>query len=184
MDSLRPCAFCRGEAKIRGNSESFYAACTRNECAATTRSCRTVTEALTVWNTRTPPASGDGKGEFRQRSDDCREWERSTPAAEAPAWDFEKLREHMKEGDYPIGCDADHAHWVDFATIQEILNDALRLGGFRGTPKAEAPAVTEEMIYRAACAVQSCRGLINEPGMMLKKEIRSALEAALGGLRG
>jgi hypothetical protein len=55
-DGLALCAFCRSAAHIAGRGGSFYGACLNHDCAATTRSMPSVTEAQRVWNTRATPA--------------------------------------------------------------------------------------------------------------------------------
>ena len=49
-DTLKPCPFCDGTAKIAKGEIEFWAYCPH--CGAKTESCETEQEALKAWNTR------------------------------------------------------------------------------------------------------------------------------------
>ena len=55
-EELKPCPFCGGVANVEqlGHADSVFACCLR--CATSSAVKESEDEAITAWNTRTPPA--------------------------------------------------------------------------------------------------------------------------------
>jgi hypothetical protein len=124
-----PCPFCAQRPASGASMDSGYVEC-RNESCPVRPSIGLLdhggvggfARALAVWNTRATPAP-------------------SAPA-QAPDWDFDRLKPLMMSG-YQFRC-GDITPNVPWVTIKDILTDALRHGGLKGQVADEAPAQAVE----------------------------------------